>query len=98
MEPTWKFKAAWGSLGGLIRWSYGFQNCGWVWNGFGDWVDFVTRECEGLGGGGAGALRELMESNRSFPVMSTLRIVLAALEIFRHMLDFRSNMSCFGFG
>ena len=50
------------------------------------------------GGGGAGALREPMDSNRSFPVLSTLRIVLAALEICRHMLDFRSSVSCFGFG
>ena len=23
-------------------------------DGFGDWVDFGTRECEGLGGGGGG--------------------------------------------
>ena len=48
--------------------------------------------------GRAGALRELIDSNRSFPVMSTLNIVLAALEIFRHMVDFRSGVSCFGFG
>ena len=50
------------------------------------------------GGGGAGALRGPIESNRSFPVMSTLRIVLAAFEIFRHMLDIRSSMSCLGLG
>ena len=49
-------------------------------------------------GGGAGALREPMDPNRSFPVMSTLRTVLAAFEIFRHMLDFKSSMSCFGLG
>ena len=48
--------------------------------------------------GETGALREPMDSNRSFPVMSTLRILLAALEIFRHMLDFRSSMSCLGLG
>ena len=47
---------------------------------------------------GLGVLREPMDSNRSFPVMSTLRILLAALEIFRHMLDFRSSMSCLGLG
>ena len=70
-----------GSLGELIRWSYGFQNCEWFWNGLGHWVDFGTRECEGLEGE-ARALREPMDSNRSFPVMSTLRIVLAAFEIF----------------
>ena len=42
--------------------------------------------------------RSSVDSNRSLPVMSTLRIVLAALEIFRHTLDFRSSMSCFGLG
>ena len=49
-------------------------------------------------GGGAGALREPIDSNRSFPVILTLRMVFAALEIFRHMLDFKSNMSCLGLG
>ena len=39
-----------------------------------------------------------MDSNKSFPVMSTLRIVLAAFEILWHMLDFRSSVSCLGFG
>ena len=34
-----------------------FQNCGWFCDGFGDWVDFSTRECEGFGGGGRGAER-----------------------------------------
>ena len=48
------------------------------------------------GGGGAGALREPMDSNRSFTVMPTFEIVLVALEIFWHMLDFRSSVSCFG--
>ena len=76
------------SLGGLIRWSYGFQNYGWFWNDFGDWIGFGTREHEGFRGrGGGGGGREPMDSNRSFPAMSTLRIVLEALEIFRHMLD-----------
>ena len=51
-----------------------------------------------VNGLGAMALTEPMDSNRSFPVMSTLRIVLAAFEIFRHMLDFRSSMSCLGLG
>ena len=59
---------------------------------------FVLVNVNGLGGGGAGALREPMDSDRSFPVMSTLRIVLAAFEISRHMLDFKSNMSCLGLG
>ena len=48
-------------------------------DGFGDWDDFSTRECEGLGGGGTGALREPIDSNRSFPVMSTFSIILVAL-------------------
>ena len=52
----------------------------------------------GEGGGGAGALRDPIDSNRSFPVMSTLKKVLAAFEIFRHMLDFKSNMSCLAVG
>ena len=52
----------------------------------------------GGGGGGAGALRDPIDSNRSFPVMSTLKKVLAAFEILRHMLDFKSNMSCLAVG
>ena len=52
----------------------------------------------GVGGGGVGTLRGPIDSNRSFPVMSTLRIILAAFEIFRHMLDFKSSMSCLGLG
>ena len=43
------------------------------------------------GVGGAGELREPIDSDRSFPVMSTLSTVLAALEIVRHMLDFESS-------
>ena len=39
-----------------------------------------------------------MDSNRSFPVMSTLKIDFAAFEIFRYMLDFKSSMSCLGLG
>ena len=58
-------------------------------------LTLVLMNVKGLGG--AGVLREPMDSNRSFPVMSTLNIILAALEIFRHMLDFRPSVSCFGF-
>ena len=47
---------------------------------------------------GAGALREPTDSNRSVPVMSTFSIVLATFETLRHMLDFKSSLSCFGFG
>ena len=52
----------------------------------------------GGGGGGAGALREPIDSNRSFPVISNPKMFLAAFETLRHMLDFRSSVSCFGFG
>ena len=38
-----------------------------------------------------------MDSNKSFPVMSTLRIAFAAFEIVRHMLDFLSSVSYLGF-
>ena len=48
--------------------------------------------------GGAGVLREPIDSNRSFPVISNPKMFLAALETLRHMLDFRSSVSCFGFG
>ena len=48
--------------------------------------------------GGAGALRGPIDSNRSFPVMSNVRIFLAACETLRHILDFRSSVSCFGLG
>ena len=49
-------------------------------------------------GGGAGALREPIDSNRFFPVISNPKMFLAAFETLRHMLDFRSSVSCFGFG
>ena len=58
----------------------------------------VLVNMNGSGGGGAEVLREPMDSNRSSPVMSTLKIVLAELEIFQHMLDFRSSKSCLGLG
>ena len=53
---------------------------------------------KGSGRGGQGALREPIDSNRSFPVISTPKIILAAFETLRHMLDFRSSVSCFGLG
>ena len=63
-----------------------------------DELILVLANWKGLGGGGgegeAGALRDPMDSNRSFPVMSTLKKFLAAFEIFRHMLDFKSSMPC----
>ena len=52
----------------------------------------------GGGGGGAGALRKPIDSNRSFPVILTPKMFLAAFETLRHMLDFRSSVSCFGLG
>ena len=48
--------------------------------------------------GGAGVLREPIDSNSSFPVILTPSTVIATLETFWHMLDFRSSMSCLGFG
>ena len=42
----------------------------------------------GGGGRGAGALREPIDSSRSFPVILTPKMVFATLEIFLHMLDF----------
>ena len=50
------------------------------------------------GGGGAGAMRGPTDSNRSFAVTSNLRIFLAVRETFRHILDFRSSVSCIRFG
>ena len=62
----------------------------------------VLIKVKGLGGRGeggrVGALREPIDSNSSFPVILTPSMVLATLETFRHMLDFRSSMSCLGFG
>ena len=60
-----------------------------LWTGF----TSVVVNVNGLRGG-AGALREPTDSNKSFPVMSTLRIVFAAFKILRHLLDFRSSVSC----
>ena len=56
----------------------------------------VLGKVKGLGG--AGALREPMDSNSSFPVILTPSIVLATVETLRHMLDFRLSMSCLGLG
>ena len=56
----------------------------------------VLVKVKGLGG--AGVLREPIDSNSSFPVILMPSVVLATLETFRHMLDFRSSMSCLGFG
>ena len=49
-------------------------------------------------GGGAGALREPIDSNRSFPVILTPKTAFATLETLMHMLDFESSMSCLGLG
>ena len=48
--------------------------------------------------GGAGALRELKDSNSSFPVILMPSLGFATLETFQHMLDFRLSMSCLGLG
>ena len=57
---------------------------------------WVLVKVNGLGG--AGALREPMDSNSSFPVTLTPSIVLATVETLRQMLDFRFSMSCLGLG
>ena len=57
---------------------------------------WVLVKVKGLGG--AGALREPMDSSSSFPVILTPSMVLATVETLRHMLDFRLSMSCLGFG
>ena len=56
----------------------------------------VLVKVKGLGG--AGTLRESVDSNSFFLVILTPGMVLATLETFRHMLDFRSSMSCLGLG
>ena len=43
--------------------------------------------------GGAGALREPIDSNSSLPVIPTFSMFLAALEILRHMLDLSCRCS-----
>ena len=48
--------------------------------------------------GGEEALREPIDLNTSFPVMSTFSIVCAAMETLQHMLDFKSSVSCLGSG
>ena len=85
----------WAALGDLLGGVIDFKIVGGFGMVLGTGLTLVLVNVKGLGGG---ALRELMDSNRSFPVMSTLRIVFAALEIFRHMLDIKSSMSCFGLG
>ena len=81
-----------GLLGGVMDFS--------ILNVFGMFLEsgltLVLVNVKGLGG--ARALREPIDLNRSFPVMSTSSIVLAAFETFRRMLDFRFSVSCFGFG
>ena len=45
-----------------------------------------------------GSMRGPIDSNRCFPVISIFNIFLAAFDTLRHMLDFRSSVSCFGLG
>ena len=60
-------------------------------------VEFTLVLANEKGLGGAGALRGPIDSDRSIAVTSNLTIFLAAFETLRHMLDFRSSVSCFGF-
>ena len=57
---------------------------------------WVLVKVKGLGG--AGALREPMDSNSSFPVRLTPSIVLAIVETLWYIIDFRLSMSSLGFG
>ena len=51
-----------------------------------DEFTLVLVNVKGLrGGGGGGALREPIDSNRSFPVVLTPKMFLAAFETLRHM-------------
>ena len=65
-------------------------------SGFEVELTLVLVNVNGLGG--AGALREPIDSNRSFTVILTPKMVFATLQIFLHMLDFESSMSCLGLG
>ena len=56
----------------------------------------VLVKVKGLGE--AGVLSEPIDSNSSFSVTLTPSMVFARLETLRHMLDFRSSMSCSGLG
>ena len=60
----------------------------------------VLMKVNGLGGGegGRGAERTYGFKQVLPGDVNTLRIVLAAFEILRHILDFRSRMSCLGLG
>ena len=83
------------SLNGGLRWRDGFRS-GWFCGDFGARVHLGARKSKGPRG--AGALREPMDSNSSFPVILTPSIVFATVETLWHMLDFRLSMSCLGLG
>ena len=57
-----------------------------------DELVLVLANWKGLGVGGWG--RSAERPDRFKQVMSTLKEFLAAFETFRHMLDFKFNMSC----
>ena len=84
------------SLGGITGGEVDFKVVGGFEVGLVVEFPLVLVNVKGLGG--AEALRGPIDSNRSFPVMSNLRIFLAACETLRHILDFRSSVSCFGLG
>ena len=80
------FRLLGGSLGGLVSWRGGFNTVGAFGMVLETGVAWVLANVKGLGG--AGVLREPIDSNRSFPVMSTFITVLAALETLLHMPGF----------
>ena len=92
--PTWRdLGCLWTALVELLGGEVDFK----VMDGFEvvlvDEFTLVVVNVKGLGGGGV--LIELTDSNKSFPVISTPNMFLAAVETFRHILDFRSRVSPF---
>ena len=59
-------------------------------------IDFGTCELERCRGSRGAERTDRFK--QIFSMMSTFNIVLTALETLRHMLDFKSSASCFGFG
>ena len=58
----------------------------------------VLVNVNGLGGGGGGGrgLRKPMNSNRSFPVMSTFKIVFSCIRYFSAHAGFQIQQACSG--
>ena len=81
------------ALAGLLGGDMDFK----IMDSFGDWIHLCARKCKWLGGG-RGRGRGAERTDSSFPVMSILSTDFATFDIFRHMLDFKSSVSCLGLG